>query len=66
MHTIQIIVFWVMIPCNDVVRYQCFGGPCCLHLQGEVNGDRKGGMEMGKEYKRGKNACKSRESEERQ
>jgi len=21
---------------SDVVKYQCFSGPCCLHLQGEV------------------------------
>jgi len=27
---------------SDVVQYQCFGGPCCLHLQGEVNGTGKG------------------------
>jgi hypothetical protein len=31
-------VFWVLILCRDVVGYQHFGGPCCLHLQGEVNG----------------------------
>jgi len=24
--------------CNDVVRYKYFGGPCYLHLQGEVIG----------------------------
>jgi peptidoglycan biosynthesis protein MviN/MurJ (putative lipid II flippase) len=29
----QIKVFQVVIPCNVVVGYQCFGGPCCLHLQ---------------------------------
>jgi hypothetical protein len=34
---IQDVVFWVVMPCSDVVGYQCFGGPCCLHLQGEVN-----------------------------
>jgi hypothetical protein len=28
-------VFWVVTPYNDVVEYQCFGGPWCLHLQGE-------------------------------
>jgi len=26
-----------MTPCSDVVGYQRFEGPCCLHLQGEVN-----------------------------
>jgi hypothetical protein len=33
---IEIVVFWVVTPRNDVVRYQCIGGPCCLHLQGET------------------------------
>jgi hypothetical protein len=28
-------VFWVMTPCSVVVRYQRFGGPCCVHLQVE-------------------------------
>jgi len=28
----QVEVFWVVIPCSHVVRYQCFRGPCCLHL----------------------------------
>jgi len=30
---IQVEVFWAAILCSDVVRYQCFGGPCCLHPQ---------------------------------
>jgi len=25
-----------MTLCSDVGGYQCFGGPCCLHLQGEA------------------------------
>jgi hypothetical protein len=29
-------LFWVVTPCSDVVGYLRFGGPCCLHLQGEV------------------------------
>jgi hypothetical protein len=29
-------VFWVVTPCSFAVWYQCFGGPCCLHLQGEA------------------------------
>jgi len=31
-----------MTPCSDVVGYQSFGGPCRLHLQGEVSGAWKG------------------------
>jgi hypothetical protein len=30
---IQVEFFWVVTPCN-VVEYQCFRGPCCLHLLG--------------------------------
>jgi hypothetical protein len=29
-------VFCTVMPCNAVVGYQCFRGPCCLHLQSEV------------------------------
>jgi hypothetical protein len=29
-------VFWVMTLCSVVVGYQCFRGPCCPHLQGQV------------------------------
>jgi len=35
-----------------VVGYQCFGRPCCLHLQGEENDAGKGGIDAGREYKR--------------
>jgi len=49
----QITVFQVMIPCSDVVGYQCFRGPCCLHFQSEVNGTEKEGVATGREYKRG-------------
>jgi len=24
----QIVVFWVVTPCGDVVGYRCFGGTC--------------------------------------
>jgi hypothetical protein len=34
-------VFWVVTPKSVVVGYQHFGGPCCLHLQCEVNGAGK-------------------------
>jgi len=39
--SIQVAVFCVMTPCSDVVGYQNFRGPCCLHLKGEVNSARK-------------------------
>jgi hypothetical protein len=29
---INIVVFWVVTTCGDLVGYQRFGGPCCLHL----------------------------------
>jgi hypothetical protein len=29
---LQFKIFWVVTPCNVAVGYQCFGGPCCLHL----------------------------------
>jgi len=32
---IEVVVFWIVPFCSDIVGYQCFGGPCCLHLQGE-------------------------------
>jgi hypothetical protein len=42
----------------DVVGYQCFRGPCCLHLQHEVNGAGKGGIYIGREYKTGLSPCR--------
>jgi len=35
-HQIQAQIFWVVTPCGDVVGYQRFGGPCCIHAHGEV------------------------------
>jgi len=32
---IHVMVFWVVMLYSDVVGYQCFRGPCCLHLQSE-------------------------------
>jgi len=29
---IQVEVFWVVTSCSVRVGYQCFRGPCCLHL----------------------------------
>jgi hypothetical protein len=33
--TMNIIVFWDMIQCSVVDRYQHFGETCCLHLLGK-------------------------------
>jgi len=33
MAMIQVEVFWVVIPCNDVGRYQRFKGLCGLHFR---------------------------------
>jgi hypothetical protein len=49
---IQVMVFWVMTPCNNVDGYKCFRGLCCFHHQGEVNDTRRGGIDIGREYKR--------------
>jgi hypothetical protein len=35
---IEFVVFWVVGSCSGVIRYQRLGRPCCLHLEGEVNG----------------------------
>jgi len=31
------------MPCSVAVGHCCFGGPCCLHLEGEVTAARKKG-----------------------
>jgi hypothetical protein len=36
--TFLVRVFWVMTPCTLARGYRHFGGPCWLHLQGEVRG----------------------------
>jgi hypothetical protein len=33
-------VFWDVAPCSLVEVYQRFGGPCCLHHQGDVTAVR--------------------------
>jgi len=35
-HTFKCLSFWVVTPCSDVLGHKYVGGPCCLHLQGEV------------------------------
>jgi len=40
---VQVEVFSVVMLCSAVIGYQHFGGPCCLHLQSEVTGNRKDG-----------------------
>jgi hypothetical protein len=32
---IQVIVLWVATLHSNMVRYQCFREPCCIHLQDE-------------------------------
>jgi hypothetical protein len=32
---IQVMIFWAVTPCSEVVGNHCFGLPCFLHLQGE-------------------------------
>jgi len=37
---VQVEVFWVVTLCGVTVGYQCFGGPCGLHLQVLRNAER--------------------------
>jgi hypothetical protein len=30
--SIQVVVFWDVIPYSDAIGYQCFRGPCCIYL----------------------------------
>jgi hypothetical protein len=39
---IQVEVFWVMTLHTNMIRYQHVRRPCCLYLQGEVDGNGKG------------------------
>jgi len=43
---IQVKIFWVVTLCSIVVGHQWFGGPSCLHLQGEVTGAGKNSIGM--------------------
>jgi hypothetical protein len=52
------------MPCSVVVGYQCFRGPCCLYLQGEVSGNGKNmGLDIGLEHKRVAESASQREVE---
>jgi hypothetical protein len=33
---LQVVVFYVVTLCSDVVGHYSLGGLCCLHLQGEL------------------------------
>jgi len=33
---IQVVVFWVVTLCSNMVEHLCFKEPCCLSLQGEI------------------------------
>jgi len=33
---IEIVIFWVLTPYSDTEGYKAFGGPCYLHVQGQV------------------------------
>jgi len=35
----QLVSFRDVTPCSDVVGYERFGGPSCLHFQGEDGGN---------------------------
>jgi hypothetical protein len=47
----QVKAFWVVMPSSVVVGYQCFRGPCCLHLQVEVTGYWKNSIDIGLDTK---------------
>jgi hypothetical protein len=49
----QVEDLWVLMPYSVVVVHQHFGGPCCLHLQGEMNGTGKKDINIGMGYMRG-------------
>jgi hypothetical protein len=33
---IHVTAFWIVTSCSDMVGYQCFREPFCLHLEGEM------------------------------
>jgi hypothetical protein len=49
-------VFLVVTPRSVAVGYQCFGGSCCLHHQGNVNGAGKRSKDTDMEFIGGRGA----------
>jgi hypothetical protein len=47
---IQVIDIRVVMPYSDMVGYQHFGGPSCLHLQGEVKMEAAGSSKSSISY----------------
>jgi hypothetical protein len=47
----QVKVFCVVMPCNVSVGYHGIGGPCSLHLHGDLNDTVKRGIFIGMECK---------------
>jgi hypothetical protein len=45
----QVKVFWIVTLCTVKVGYKSSGGTCRLHLQVEVNGTGKEGIDKGME-----------------
>jgi len=41
---VEVEFYYVVTLCSVVVRYQRFGSPCCLHLQGEL--EDEGGIQI--------------------
>jgi hypothetical protein len=54
--TIQVMVFWVVKLCSDVVVYQRFGEPFCFHLQSEANSANKGKWTKAEGIERGRDS----------
>jgi hypothetical protein len=45
---VQVVLFCVMTPSSNVVRYQHFRWSCCLYLHGEVNSAMNGKLIWGR------------------
>jgi hypothetical protein len=47
----QVKVCWVMTLCSVVVGYQCFKGPYCLHLEGEMSSVGENSTDIGPDWR---------------